>query len=101
MSTLQAEPPEAAPDQVEEPVMEEQMAPANPEALNQYHDRCDRCHAQAYVKTRHPLGRHAKDDVTEADLLWCGHHFNAFPVLKEFVVVNELERLDVKLVSSY
>jgi hypothetical protein len=29
-------------------------------------DRCDRCSAQAYAKTRSPEGR---------ELLWCGHHF--------------------------
>jgi len=29
-------------------------------------DRCDRCGAQAYAKTRSTEGR---------ELLWCGHHF--------------------------
>jgi hypothetical protein len=31
-------------------------------------DRCDRCGAQAFVKTTLPTG---------LELLWCGHHFAA------------------------
>lgn len=31
-------------------------------------DRCDRCGAQAYVRTEHPVDDHT---VT---LDWCGHH---------------------------
>lgn len=32
-------------------------------------DRCDRCSAQAYVKTTMPSG---------SELLWCGHHFAGY-----------------------
>ena len=55
---------------VEAQVMEATPKPT-PVALKAT-DRCDRCGAQAFVRTKHPTttGR-----VLPLD--WCGHHFNA------------------------
>lgn len=64
-------------------------------------DRCDRCGGQAYVKTRHPLGRHATNEADTGDLLWCRHHFMAYEPLREFVIQDETHKLDVKPVASY
>lgn len=33
--------------------------------LNRLTDRCDRCGAEAFVRTQH----------TDSELLWCAHHF--------------------------
>ena len=47
-------------------------------------DRCDRCGAQAYVRTRHVNGV----------LLWCAHHFNKNDVeLANKVVVDNTASL--------
>lgn len=96
MSTMQAEPPpevQETPPEVEDTNVTE--------TLVREHDRCDRCGAEAHVKTRHPLGRHATDEVAEHDLLWCKHHYEAFPSLAQFVVLDLRDRLLVTLTSSY
>lgn len=47
-------------------------------------DRCDRCGAQAYVRTEHDPG----------PLLWCAHHAAAHRLaLSPFVVQDETHRL--------
>lgn len=66
------------------------------------HDRCDRCGAQAYVKTRHHLGKHPDEGPDTTDLLWCAHHYRMHhQMLSEFVVLDETGKLNVSIVSSY
>lgn len=87
-------------EHVEERVMES-PAPVEP-PLVQQQDRCDRCGGQAYVKTRHPLGRHDEAGPETADLLWCGHHFRANEeALTPLVVLDERDKLTAPVVSSY
>ena len=84
--------------QVEEKSMD---TPATEPSLTA-RDRCDRCGAQAYVKTRHPLGRHPDEGPQTVDLLWCAHHTQVhIDRLREFVVLDEREKLDVRPVASY
>lgn len=47
-------------------------------------DRCDRCGAQAYVRT----------DLNDSELLWCNHHFtkNELTLLAAGAVVVRDER---------
>lgn len=61
-------------------------------------DRCDRCGAQAFVRTSvlssegHPI-----------DLLWCGHHFTSYETkLREISlsVQDERDRINEKPSSS-
>lgn len=40
--------------------------------LNQLHDRCDRCGAQAFVAVTIPVPARA----TNVELLFCGHHYS-------------------------
>lgn len=58
-------------------------------------DRCDRCGAQAYVRTAHET-----PDEKVLYLLWCAHHFRigknnaqGEDVLSAYVVANHLDRL--------
>lgn len=52
-------------------------------------DRCDRCGAQAYVRTRHPL-----DHGRTTDMLWCGHHAHEHrAMLAGCIVVDERSTL--------
>lgn len=72
---------------VEAQVME--APPAPPPATLKATDRCDRCGAQAYVRTKHPttLGK-----VLPLD--WCAHHFEKHHEhLEALVVVDQRERL--------
>jgi hypothetical protein len=49
-------------------------------------DRCDRCNAQAYVKTAHLHG----------DLFWCVHHARLHEdEIANFIVVDERSKLAV------
>jgi hypothetical protein len=64
-------------------------------------DRCDRCHAQAYVMVKGSTG----------DLLFCGHHYDkimnnpdAYTKMMAFMleVVDERERLvENKLIGNH
>ena len=42
-------------------------------------DRCDRCGAQAYVRTMHGA----------SELLWCAHHFAQHPALIAGRIVDD------------
>lgn len=89
-------------DQTDPHVEEQDMATPVEAPLVAGHDRCDRCGAQAYVKTRHHLGKHPDAGPDTVDLLWCAHHFRRHQEsLSEFVVLNETEKLNVSIVSSY
>lgn len=51
-------------------------------------DRCDRCGAQAYVRTVHEY------DDTMTYLLWCAHHFGEHEsVLGPLTVTNNIAAL--------
>jgi hypothetical protein len=65
-------------------------------------DRCDRCSAQAYVRTRHPLGRHTTDEAASGELQWCNHCYNRRRgILEPFMVHDERHKLTAPLASSY
>ena len=73
---------------VEAQVMEAPPAPA-PAKLNAT-DRCDRCAAQAYVRTKHPttIGK-----VLPLD--WCAHHFHAHREhLEGLVVIDQRSEIN-------
>lgn len=83
-------------------VEEQDMATPVEAPLVAGHDRCDRCGAQAFVKTRHHLGRHPDEGPETVDLLWCKHHYDRHhTMLSQFVVLDEREKLNVRVVSSY
>jgi hypothetical protein len=78
----------------------EHNAPETGEAVNvttlNAADRCDRCGAQAYVRTAHE-----QPDERVLYLLWCAHHFRhtkdnaeGVDILSPYVVANHLERLE-------
>lgn len=53
-------------------------------------DRCDRCGAQAYVRTKHPT---TTGKVLPLD--WCGHHFNRYAAaLEGLVVIDQRARIN-------
>lgn len=56
-------------------------------------DRCDRCGAQAFVRTTHD----------KSDLLWCAHHFRQHePELAEAKVVDDRAKINREAsVSAY
>lgn len=83
-------------------VEEQDMATPVEAPLVAGHDRCDRCGAQAYVKTRHHLGRHPDEGPETVDLLWCAHHARQHESeLAKFVVLDERVKLNVRPVASY
>lgn len=72
--------------QVMEPEVEDLIPPQRPFTAQ---DRCDRCSAQAFIRTLHVV-----DVETSLPLEWCKHHFTEhIEALDVFVVHDESHRL--------